>query len=230
MALAGCGAWSWKGGESTAESAEQGALKACRDGNGQACILYAVDDEVVFDDTVWSGLWGPYLNRAQASRAPTGLNRRERFYNLSFRNAAGKPMTLSSLRGKVVLLHFWGSWCSPCRQEMPELQQLQRALGESPDIRMVLLQVREDFATARKWARQQHLELPLYDSGAGKHANGMLRMAEGKPVHDRYIAEVFPTTYILDKHGIVVFSNAGPVSHWLQYLPLLRDAAARSGK
>ncbi len=229
FAIAPGGAWSWKGGETSAESAEQGALKTCRENTDQNCVLYAVDDKVVFDGTAWSRLWGPYLNRAQANQARTGLNRGERFYNLAFRNAAGKPMALSDLQGKVVLLHFWGSWCSPCRREMPELQQLQRALGKAADIQMVLLQVREDFATARGWAHQQRLQLPLYDSGA-KGANDMLSLAEGKSIHDRHIAEVFPTTYILDKHGIVLFSSIGPVSHWSQYLPLLRDAAARSGK
>lgn len=231
FAIAPGGAWSWKGGEASAESAEQGALNACRDNSDQSCVLYAVDDKVVFDSKAWSRLWGPYLNRAQAGQARTGLNRGERFYNLAFRSAAGKPMALSDLQGKVVLLHFWGSWCSPCRREMPELQQLQRALEKSADIRMVLLQVREDYSTARGWARQQRLQLPLFDSGVGKGgANDMLNLAEGKPIQDRHIAEVFPTTYILDKHGIVLFSNIGPVSHWSQYLPLLHDAAARSGK
>jgi hypothetical protein len=35
---------------------------------------------------------------------------------------------------------------------------------------------------------------------------------------------------VLDRHGVVVFSHTGPVSGWLQYLPFLRDVAARSGK
>ena len=57
-----------------------------------------------------------------------------------------------------------------------------------------------------------------------------LTLADGRKIQDRDIAAAFPTTYILDKHGIVVFSNIGPVSRWPQYLPLLRDVAARSGQ
>jgi len=230
FAIAPGGIWSWKGGESSAEAAEQGTLRACSEESGQACVLYAVDDRVVFDAQAWSRFWGPYLSRTEASKAHEGVNRGERFYNLAFRGAPGKSMTLADLRGKVVLLHFWGSWCSPCRSEMPELQKLFQKLGASPDIRMVLLQVREDSAQSGLWARQQHLKLPFYDSGVKSGAADWLSLADGNKIRDRDIAAVFPTTYILDKHGVVIFANNGPVAHWPQYLPLLRDVAARSGK
>jgi thiol-disulfide isomerase/thioredoxin len=230
FAIAPGGAWSWKGGEVSAESASKNALQTCQDDNGLRCVLYAVDDKVVFDTRAWSRLWGPYLNRTAATQAPVGQKRGERFFNLAFRNASGKPMTLSDLRGKVVILHFWGSWCPPCRSEMPELQQLHQALGASSNVQMVLLQVQEDFDMSHKWIRQQHLNLPLFDSGVKSKGMNMLTMSDGKEILDRDIAPAFPTTYVLDKHGIVVFSNIGPVSRWSEYLPLLRDVAARSGK
>ncbi|MBI5007337.1 MAG: TlpA family protein disulfide reductase [Nitrosomonadales bacterium] len=230
FAIAPGGAWTWNGGGSSAESVTEDALQTCEFDSGQRCILYALDDRVVFDKRAWARLWGPYPGRTEADRAPAGLKRGERFYDLAFRDSNGKAMKLSDLRGKVVILHFWGSWCPPCRREMPEMQQLHQALGKSSDIRMVMLQVREDFATARKWVRQQHLKVPLYDSGVSRKTSDALPLANGKTIHDRYIAEVFPTTYILDKHGIVVFSNIGPISRWNEYLPLLRDVAARSGK
>lgn len=230
FAVAPGGTWTWSGGGSSAESATEDALQTCEFDSGQRCTLYALDERVVFDSRAWAGLWGPYLGRTEANRARTGLKRGERFYDLAFRDSTGKAMKLSDLQGKVVVLHFWGSWCPPCRREMPELQQLQRALGKTSDIRMVMLQVREDFATARKWIRQQHLQVPLYDSGVSRKTSDSLPLADGKAIHDRYIAEVFPTTYILDKHGIVVFSNIGPISRWTEYLPLLRDVAAHSGK
>lgn len=230
FAIAPGGAWSWRGGEASAESASKKALQACQDDSGLACTLYAVDDRIAFDRKSWARLWGPYRNREEAVAAHVGLNRGERFYNLTFRNAEGKSISLSDLRGTVVLLHFWGSWCPPCRSEMPDLQKLHQALGDSSDIKIVLLQVQEDFDVSRRWARQQHLKLPLYDSGVKSGAMSALTLAGGSLIHDRDIAPAFPTTYILDKHGIVVFSNIGPVSRWPQYLPLLNDVAARSGK
>ncbi len=231
FAIAPGGAWTWYGDGSSAESVAADAMQTCEFDAGRACLLYALDDSVVFDSQAWSRLWGPYQDRAAASRARVGLQRGERFFDLAFRDAAGKPLKLSGLRGKVVLLHFWGSWCPPCRREMPELQQLQRTLEKTaPDVQMILLQVREDFANSRRWLRQQRMTLPLHDSGVRGESLDALPLADGKTIHDRYIAEVFPTTYVLDKHGIVVFSHVGPVARWSQYLPLLRDVAARSGK
>jgi thiol-disulfide isomerase/thioredoxin len=230
FAIAPGGTWSWKGGADTVQSASDDALQSCLDNSGQPCIIYALDDKVVFDTHAWARLWGPYLNRSEASLAHVGLNRGERFYNLAFRDASGRTMALSELQGKVVLLHFWGSWCPPCRGEIPELQQLHRILGPSSDIQMVLLQVQEGFDVSRQWMKQQHFNLPLFDSDVKSKGMDMLSLANGMKVHDRDIAAAFPTTYILDKHGVVVFSNIGPVADWSQFLPLLRDVAARSGK
>lgn len=140
-------------------------------------------------------------------------------------------MKLSDYKGKVVVLHFWGSWCPSCLREMPELQQLYHAMSSSSDIQLVLLQVREKFASGQQWARQHQLDLPLHDSRVtDSSALDALSLAGGKAIHDRDIATAFPTTYILDKRGIVVFAHVGSISGWMQYLPLLRDVADKSGK
>lgn len=47
----------------------------------------------------------------------------------TFNGPDGKPMMLSDLKGKVILLNLWATWCAPCRKEMPHLDQLQRELG-----------------------------------------------------------------------------------------------------
>ena len=47
----------------------------------------------------------------------------------TFNGPDGKPMTLSDLKGKIVLLNLWATWCAPCRKEMPHLNQLQEELG-----------------------------------------------------------------------------------------------------
>ena len=230
FAIAPGGFWAWKGGEPSAEIAGRNALEACRKESGYACVLYAVDDKVVFDQKNWTQLWGPYLTETEAAKAKTGVNRGDRFYNLSFRDLTGKPVTIPDLRGKVVMLHFWGSWCSPCRSEMPELQKLYKLLGKRKDVALVLLQMREEIAPARQWMQQQKIALPMYDSGVSSKAKDTLKLAGGQTLRDRDVAAVFPTTYILDKRGVVVFSSTGPLSRWPQYLPLLQDVAQRSGK
>jgi thiol-disulfide isomerase/thioredoxin len=154
----------------------------------------------------------------------------ERFHDLAFRDAAGRSLTVAKLRGRVVLVHFWGSWCGPCRHELPDLQRLHESLKPRKDVAFVLLQVRERFADSLNWAKEQGLGLPFYDSGSSGDADETLRLAAGGSLRDRELAKAFPTTYVLDKHGVVLFSHAGPVPRWDEYAPFLRDAAERSGR
>lgn len=230
FAISPGGMWSWKGDETSAGAASEEALQSCQFESEQQCVLYAVDDRVVFDKQSWASLWGPYLNRAEASNKATGAERGKRFYDIKFKDASGKALKLSELRGKVVIVHFWGSWCPPCQRELPELQRLYQSLSKSPDIKMVLLQVRENFANSQLAVKRHHLKLPLYDSGAQTKSGDKLQLAGGGTLKDRDLAAAFPTTYVIDKHGVVLFSHVGPVSDWLGYLPLLKDAAVKSGK
>lgn len=230
FAIAPGGTWGWKGAEPSTESATEEALSACQNETEQKCVLYATNDDVVFDSMAWARSWQPYADSTAAKRASIGSARGNRFYDLRFKDASGKTIRLSELHGKVVLLHFWGSWCPPCQRELPELQKLQQTLRRSSDIKMVLLQVREDFATSRKAIARQHLTLQLHDSGSKDSKDDSLTLADGTLLKDRDIAAVFPTTYVLDKHGLVLFSHNGPVHDWLGYLPLLKDAASKSGK
>jgi thiol-disulfide isomerase/thioredoxin len=224
------GAWAWKADAASADAATREALLACQHLAGRPCVPYASDDRVTFDSQNWPSLWGPYQRRAEAGKAPVGKDRGHHFFDLAIKSPAGQSMKLSDLRGKVTVLHFWGSWCPPCRREMPQLQKLHQALGATADVQLVLLQVRENFSTASQWALQQHLSLPLHDSGVKERGNKFLTLSNNETIADRDLAISFPTTYILDKHGLVVFSHAGPIEDWSQYLPFLHDVAEKSGK
>ena len=223
------GTWAWSGMDSTAEAAVGEALQACQRQTQGHCVPYAIDDKMVFDAKKWPTLWGPYKTLAEVSAVKTGKARGERFFDLAFKSPTGKVMKASDLRGQVTLLHFWGTWCPPCRREMPEIQKLQQELGGNSGVQLVLLQVREDIATAKRWAQQQNLSLPLYDSGIKSKGEGSLTLVNGTSLQDRDLAQIFPTTYVLDRHGVVVFSHAGPIEGWPQYLPFLRDVAKKSG-
>ncbi|MDO8930864.1 MAG: hypothetical protein Q7U97_00580, partial [Rhodocyclaceae bacterium] len=104
------------------------------------------------------------------------------------------------------------------------------SLKGRPDIAFTLLQVREKFAVAKLWADAQGIRLPLHDSGAIGDTDARLRLADGTTLGDRAIAASFPTTYVIDKRGIVVFAHVGPVHDWGQYRDFLLDAAKRSGR
>jgi thiol-disulfide isomerase/thioredoxin len=60
--------------------------------------------------------------------------------DLAFTDGEGRAHTLAELRGKVVLLNVWATWCGPCRTEMPTLDRLQAQLG-GPDFQVIALSI-----------------------------------------------------------------------------------------
>jgi thiol-disulfide isomerase/thioredoxin len=230
FAIAPGGAWGWNASADSPTLAQDKALAVCQDNTRQKCVLYAINSRVVLDKKSWPLLWGPYATAATANKAVTGTAPGQRMFDLSYRDAHGQPAKLSQLKGKVVVLHFWGSWCPPCRKEMPELGALQKALADRKDVVFVLLQIRESFDVAQRWVHQQALALPLSDSGNRSPSDTHLQLASGTTMADRDIARSFPSSYVLDKQGLVVFAQNGPVPGWTGYEDFLRDVLKRSGK
>lgn len=224
------GLWGWKAGLDTPGEAVAAAKDACGADAEQVCIPYAVNDKVVFDEKIWSTLWRPYATAEEASYAPPGTNRGDSFPDLVLTDPRGKPFPISSLRGKVVLLHFWGTWCPSCVHELPQFEKLRVALADVPDILFVFSQVREPPAEARRWLERQGLRLPLYDSGSHGPMDTQLTLTGGRTLSDRSLAPAFPTTYVLDRYGLVVFSHRGSAQDWSQYAAFLRDLAVQTAQ
>lgn len=227
FAIAPGGRWGWSAGAASQDLAGEQALAYCQERNEQRCILYSLDNTRVFDAQAWPGLWGPYADAAMAARAEEGVRRGQRFPNLTLVDPSGRKVTLSALRGEILVLHFWGSWCPACRKELPDMQAAARQL--SGTARFVLVQVREPADAARAWLKRQGIRLVTYDAGARSASDAYLSLAEGGRLPDRDLAKAFPSTYVLDRRGLVLFSHTGPLHAWSEYIPFLRHAA-RGGK
>lgn len=222
FAIAPGGSWAWVAEQVSPEAARDRALERCAEHTEQTCQIYALDRRRVFDPKRWAGSWR--LPAAEAQRAAVGLRRGAVFPDLAFATSDGQPKRLSEWRGKVVVLHFWGSWCGPCRHELPALAALAKSFA-GQRVSFIPLQVREPFAASRRWIEQQRIALTLYDSGIRSGDDGALSIAGGGSLPDRAVAPVFPSTVVLDRSGRVVFSHHGPIEKWADYAPLLRDLA-----
>lgn len=216
------GAWGWQSGALNAEVAQASALATCNEHALIPCRPYALDDRLVFDATDWAEAWRPYLSADEAAHRPVGLMRGARFPTIEFKDAKGNRLTLAKFRGKAVVLHFWGSWCGPCRHELPDMAAFVKTL-DAKKIAVIPLQVREDIAASRAWLKKQMIDLTLYDSGMRSADDGDLRVVGGGRVPDRAVAPVFPSTVFLDRHGVIVFAHHGPIMRWADYRPQLVD-------
>lgn len=233
FAIAPGGTWSWRSDAASPAEAEKLALESCQAETRQKCVLYALNDRRVFDEKKWPTLWGPYANAQDAAKAEVGSRIGERFYDITFKDPTGTPRSISDLRGKVLFVHFWGPWCSPCMREFPELRHFHRQLEKQmPDqVGLVLLQVRDSFDASQRWLEENDFaDVPIVDSGVTCAEQTTLTLADGTDIEDRLIARVFPTTYVLDKNGMVIFTHQGPVKDWREYLPFFEHAVRHSGK
>lgn len=220
------GAWAWKSGMSSPRQAREAAVAACENYTDQTCIPYAVNTDLVFDKEQWHRLWGPYKTPRQVAKSAFGNKRGQRFYNLKFTNAFGKELVISDLLGKVVFVHFWGSWCPACMNEYPSLYRMRNILKEKmgDEVELIILQVREPFEKSVNWVeKNQYTDMPLYDSGVVNEDDNHFTLANGQKIEDRQIASRFPSSFVLDKNGIIVFSHIGPVFDWLEYISFFED-------
>jgi peroxiredoxin len=108
---------------------------------------------------------------------------------------SGKPVSLADLKGQIVLVNFWASWCGPCRQEMPILEQLNHQY-RSKGVALIGVNVEPDSAAATAWLKATPVSFPiLYDVDS--------------KVSKLYEVQGMPNTVILDRKGIVRYIHRG---------------------
>lgn len=102
----------------------------------------------------------------------------------------GKAVSLSSYRGKVVMVHFWATWCPPCVEELPALERLYHAyVGK--DLEVLTISVDEGGASdVGQFMRKNEFALPVL-------------LNPGQSVARAYGTFKFPETYLVDREGIV---------------------------
>ena len=130
-------------------------------------------------------------NRAQGNACfgldPVPLGRPAGEFTLA--DLAGKRHSLQSLRGKVVLLHFWFTQCPPCIEELPSLHRLRRQMSGNPSFALMTVSVDEEKDEVKRFlARHGLTDLPVLWDPEKKTSNA-------------FGTTKFPESYLIDRSG-----------------------------
>jgi peroxiredoxin len=121
----------------------------------------------------------------------------DRAAEFKLQDLSGDTVSLSSLRGKVVFLNLWATWCGPCREEMPSMETLYNEFKNNRDF--VILAVSQD--------RLGKDAVKSYVEKNGYHFRVLLD--PDNKLSDSYDVSGVPETFIIDRHGRIVAHHMG---------------------
>jgi peroxiredoxin len=123
----------------------------------------------------------------------------------------GKTWDLQELRGKVVLVNFWATWCPPCRSEMPDLDALYKQFKDQGFV--VLAISDEDVSKVQPYIDQYHYSYPIL-------------LDPGRKVHESFNIEGIPKSFVYDREGKLVAQSIDMRTHG-QFLEMLSHAGLK---
>lgn len=108
---------------------------------------------------------------------------------------AGRKIDLRDMRGKVILLNFWATWCGPCQVELPKFDQWQKNYG-AEGLQVVAVSMDDTEPPVRRAVRRLHLDLPVVmgDAKLGEKYGGVLGL---------------PVTFLVNRNGFIVAEFKG---------------------
>jgi thiol-disulfide isomerase/thioredoxin len=115
--------------------------------------------------------------------------------DFTLKSRGGENIKLSELRGQVVMVNFWASWCGPCRQEMPLLEQLYQRY-QPLGFTLLGVNVEEDSAAADKVLREIPVSFPILYDNRNKVSNS-------------FQVKAMPSTIMIDRDGRMRYLHSG---------------------
>ena len=125
----------------------------------------------------------------------------------------GDTLDMKTLKGKVIFMNVWATWCAPCVAEMPGIQNLYDEVA-SEDIVFIMLSVDKDYSKVQRFIDKKGYTFPIY------HAN--------ESVPNIFRSGSIPTTYIISPEGNIVTKKIGMANyHRKKFVKYLQELAGR---
>lgn len=112
-----------------------------------------------------------------------------------FLNDNEQRVPLADLKGKVVFINFWATWCPPCKAEMPSIQVLKDKFKGNDSVEFMLVEIDGEKEKANTFMKKGKMDLPIYYPDSS--------------IPREWLGGSIPTTVILDKEGNTVAHHAG---------------------
>jgi len=131
---------------------------------------------------------GLYVMSQGEKFKPVGVGTRA--YDFELPNLEGKTVKLSDYAGKVIFLNFWATWCEPCKEEMPSMEQLSGALNGQPFVVIAVSIDSEKAEVVKEFTDSYRLTFPIVHDRKGK-------------IRDLFKTTGVPETYMIDQDGVI---------------------------
>jgi thiol-disulfide isomerase/thioredoxin len=118
---------------------------------------------------------------------------------IRFSDSQGKVINLESLKGKVIFLNFWATWCPPCQAEMPSINKLYARFKDDPNVVFIMVDADSDLVKAKKFLDKKRYTLPVYQAASD--------------IPEQLFKGSLPTTIVFDKKGRISFNEEGAANY-----------------
>lgn len=139
------------------------------------------------------GLFQPKIEKSESE--PKTTSKPEADYKFEMIDADGKITKIEDLKGKVVFLNFWATWCGPCVAEMPTIQKLYDKFKDDKDVVILTVEVENKQDKAKNFMKNKNLTLPV--------------VFPNTSIPKEFFDYALPTTIILDKKGNIAHTTLG---------------------
>ena len=118
---------------------------------------------------------------------------------ISFKDDKGNVVDLGNLKGKVVFVNFWATWCPPCLAEMPAVNKLYEIYKDHEDVVFLIVDVDGAFEKSQKFMNKKNYKLPVY--------------AVASAIPESIFNGSLPTTVVFDKMGRMSYHGEGAANY-----------------
>jgi Thiol-disulfide isomerase and thioredoxins len=153
------------------------------------------------------GLFKPKTEPIAVGTPPVDLS------GIKFEDKSGKTVDLGSLKGKVIFINFWATWCPPCLAEMPSINKLYEQYKSDKDVVFIMVDADSNLAKAQKYMDSRSYGMPVYSVASN--------------IPENLFKGALPTTIVFDKQGRISYNESGAANYasskFIEFIEQLKD-------